>query len=79
MLISGLRAIKGDMVKTQSKRFHVLYINPMVPGQSATQLGHIPGDRSKAGNFSTGKVAILHLCVAIAMCSSHHVMSPFLD
>ena len=51
----------------------------MAPGPYATQLALFPGRRPKPAKLQHAIIAILHLCVAIAICSSCHVMIPFMD
>ena len=53
--------------------------NPFIPGLFATFMGHIKGTWPKPAIVQHATFAILHLCVAIAKCSSYHVMIPFMD
>ena len=54
-------------------------VNLIAPGSYATQLAKFPDRRPKPAIFQHAIIAILHLCVAITICSSYHVMIPFKD
>ena len=54
-------------------------LNPMNPGPVEIFMAKTPGTWSKPEIVFHATFAILHLCVAIAICSSYHVMIPFMD
>ena len=54
-------------------------LNPMNPGPDEIFMAKTPGRRPKPAKLQHAIIAILQLCVAIAIYSSCHVMIPFMD
>ena len=55
------------------------FLNPMNPGPDEIFMAKTPGTWPKPEIVQHATFAILHLCVAIAICSYYHVMIPFMD
>ena len=54
-------------------------LNPLNPGPDVIFMAQTLGMWPKPEIVQHATFAILHLCVAIAICSSYHVMIPFMD